>query len=56
LDARDLDDIKACIKRFRLDKSAIVRRAKRVDYVGNPKVFESNLETVTKLFRERRKH
>lgn len=46
LDARDSDDIKACIKRFRLGRSAIARRAKRVHYVGNQKVFDTNLKTV----------
>lgn len=49
LDEQDLDDIKACAQRFRLGKRAIVRRAKRVEYAGNRKIFDSNLETVLKL-------
>jgi len=55
LDARDSDDVRVCIKRFRLSRIAIVRRAKRVEYVGNQEVFDSNLETVTKWFPEERK-
>jgi len=50
LDERDLDDIKACVKRFRLGKGAIVRRARQVEYAGNRKVFDDNLEIVLKLF------
>ncbi len=49
LDERDLDDIKACVKKFKLGKGAIVRRAKRIEYAGNRKVFDNNLETVLEL-------
>jgi Nucleotidyltransferase of unknown function (DUF6036) len=55
LDKRDLDDIKACVERFRLGKSAISRRAKRVEYAGNRKVFDHNLETVLRLLADMQK-
>jgi hypothetical protein len=49
-DERDLDDIKVCAKRFKLGKGDIARRAKRVEYAGNQKLFDTNLKTVLKLF------
>lgn len=55
LDERDLDDIKACVKRFRLGKNAIGRRARRVEYAGNRKVFDDNLETVLRQLADMRK-
>ncbi len=50
LDGRDYDDIKACIKGFKLSKRAITQRAKRVQYAGNQKLYEHNLDTVTTDF------
>jgi len=50
LDERDSDDIKACIKEFKLSKRAVILRAKRVQYAGNEMVFEHNLRTVTTEF------
>lgn len=49
LDERDSDDIEACVKRFRLGREAIIRRARRVEYAGNRKVFDDNLETMLRL-------
>ena len=50
LDERDYDDIKACIKGFKLSRRAITQRAKRVQYAGNQKLYEHNLDTVTTDF------
>lgn len=50
LDQRDSDDVKMCIKRFRLRKSDVAHRAERVEYAGNRKLFEANLKTVLKMF------
>lgn len=47
LDERDFDDIKACIEEFKLSKGMIIRRARQVHYVGNERVFEQNLRSVT---------
>lgn len=55
LDERDLGDIKACVKKFRLGKDTIARRARRVEYAGNRKVFDNNLETVLRLLADIRK-
>ena len=50
LDRRDMDDIEACIRKFRLTRNSIVRRGKQVEYVGNRDVFDRNLESVTAKF------
>jgi hypothetical protein len=50
LDKRDMDDIAACIRKFRLSKNSIVRRAKQVEYVGNQDVFDYNIESVSARF------
>jgi Nucleotidyltransferase of unknown function (DUF6036) len=50
LDQRDLDDIKMCVKRFSLGKGDVARRAKRIEYAGNQKLFDANLKTTLKLF------
>lgn len=50
LDERDSDDIKACIKGFKLRKKAITQRAEQVQFVGNEDLFNYNLKTVTTGF------
>ena len=50
LDWRDMDDIEACIRKFKLTRNSIVRRGKQVEYVGNQDVFDHNLESVTARF------
>ena len=35
LDLRDMGDIEACIRKFRLTKKSITRRGREVRYVGN---------------------
>jgi len=49
-DQRDIDDIEACIRKFKLTRNSIVRRGKQVEYVGNQDVFDYNLESVTARF------
>ena len=50
LDGRDVDDIEACIRKFKLTRNSIVRRGKQVEYVGNQEIFDYNLESVTARF------
>jgi len=50
LDWRDMDDIEACIRKFKLTRNSIVRRGKQVEYAGNQDVFDHNLESVTARF------
>ena|SRR5208283_5735590 len=50
LDARDKQDIQACIKRFRLRKNQIAKRAKRVEYVGRESNYQINLNHVLENF------
>jgi hypothetical protein len=46
LDARDKQDIETCIKKFKLTKNQIAKRAKQVEYVGRDKNYEINLKHV----------
>lgn len=46
LDERDKQDIEACIKRFKLRKDQIARRARQVEYVGRQGNYETNLKYV----------
>jgi len=50
LDQRDMDDIEACTRKFKLTRNSIVRRGKQVEYAGNQDVFDHNLESVTARF------
>lgn len=50
LDERDLHDIKACIKKFKLTKNQIKKRAKDVEYVGREENYKINLQHVMKTF------
>lgn len=50
LNERDLQDVEACVKKFRLKKSQIEKRARKVQYVGNERVYELNLQHVLKRF------
>lgn len=50
LNERDLQDIEACIKKFGLQKGQIERRARKVQYVGNERVYELNLQHLLKHF------
>lgn len=50
LDDRDEQDIESCIKKFKIRKSQILKRAKEIHYSGNDEVFKGNLETMLKKF------
>jgi hypothetical protein len=46
LDARDEQDIEACVKKFRLRRNQISRRARQVEYVGRHENYQINLRYV----------
>jgi len=54
LDERDLQDIKACIEKFKLTKTQIKKRAKDVEYVGHEDSYKINLQHVVKTFFQKR--
>jgi hypothetical protein len=50
LDARDAEDIKACIAARKLKKREIINRAKKVQVAGKEDLYEYNLASVIKEF------
>lgn len=50
LDGRDEQDIESCIKKFKLKKNQIKKRAAQLGYAANDKVFQNNLEIVVENF------
>lgn len=50
LDTRDQEDIEDCIKKFKLTKNQIIKRAKQVGYVGREQNYQINLESVIRKF------
>ena len=50
LDARDKQDIETCIKKFKLTRNEISRRAKTVAYVGREENYKINLNHVLNNF------
>jgi len=50
LDERDLQDIRNCIKKFKLTKDQIRNRGKDVQYIGHEENYEINLNYVLKKF------
>jgi hypothetical protein len=50
LDKKDLQDIKACVEKFKLTKNQIKNRSKNVEYVGRENNYKINLEYVIKKF------
>ncbi len=50
LDDRDKQDIESCIKKFRLKKGQITKRAAQLGYAANDEVFRINLRNVLKQF------
>ena len=46
LDTRDKQDIEVAIRKFKLRKSQIEKRAKQVEYVGRDESYEANLNYV----------
>ena len=50
LDDRDKEDIATCIKKFKITKSHIKKRAKQVIYTGREENYEINLNHIMKNF------
>ena len=50
LDERDLQDIEACIKKFKITKDQISSRGKDVEYIGHEENYRINLNYVLKKF------
>lgn len=50
LNERDKEDISSCIKKFKITKAQIKRRARQVVYVGREENYEINLNHVLKNF------
>ena len=50
LDDRDRQDIRDCIRAFKISKSAIERRASKVEYVGSTENFEYQVQYVLRHF------
>ncbi len=50
LDDRDKQDIRACIRAFRIRKPAMARRASQVEYVGNTENFEYQVQYALQHF------
>jgi len=48
LNERDKQDIEACIRKFKLTRRQIIKRAKEVQYVGRQENYEINLQYVIK--------
>lgn len=52
LDGRDEQDIDGCIKKFKIKKREIVKRASQMGYAGNDEVYQDNVQTILrKLFK-----
>jgi hypothetical protein len=50
LDKRDKQDIQTCIRKFKLAKTQVAKRAKMVEYVGRPENYGINLHYVLRNF------
>ena len=50
LDDRDKQDIRDCIRAFRIRKPAVARRASQVEYVGNAENFEYQIQYALQHF------
>jgi hypothetical protein len=50
LDERDIQDITECIRRFKLKKSEVKKRASQIDYLGNVENFEYHLRIALQRF------
>jgi len=50
LNERDLQDIEACIREFKLSKGEIEKRARQVEYVGREENYIINMNYVLKRF------
>jgi hypothetical protein len=50
LTERDLQDIEACIKKFKLSKEQIEERAKCIEVVGDENIYQANLKFILGRF------
>ena len=50
LDERDIQDIEACIKEFKLTRRQVSERASQVHYIGNEENYKVNLRHVLERF------
>lgn len=50
LDERDLQDIEACVKKFKLKKKDIIKRAEQLGYAANEDNYQINLQNVIQEF------
>lgn len=50
LNSRDIEDIKTCIRKFRLKKEDIIQRATEIDIVGNEESYKINLDAVIREY------
>jgi type IV secretory pathway component VirB8 len=56
LDQRDKQDIQACVRKYKLTKSRVLKRAELVEYVGRRENYEINLQyALRNLFSNRTK-
>lgn len=53
LDKRDLQDIESCIKKFKLKKKDIIKRAGQLGYAADEDNYQINLQNVIKEFFEK---
>ena len=56
LNDRDIEDIRACIEKFRITKKQVEKRGKQIEYVGHEETYKSNLEFVLKNFFKKKKN
>lgn len=52
LDKTDIEDIKTCVKEYRLTRDQILDRAKQVEYIGSEANYEANLQYIIRLLSE----
>ncbi|MGI0066532.1 MAG: DUF6036 family nucleotidyltransferase [Nitrosotalea sp.] len=50
LNDRDKEDIKTCIRKFKITKDQVIERAKQVEYVGREENYEINLQYTLRNF------
>jgi len=48
LDERDIEVIESCVKKFKLSKSQVLKRARKITYVGREENYEINLQYALK--------
>ncbi|MHB8545160.1 MAG: DUF6036 family nucleotidyltransferase [Nitrosotalea sp.] len=49
-DSRDEQDIGSCIRKFKLKKNQIIKRALQLGYAASDEVFQINLQNIVKKF------